>query len=185
MIENREKEWQQLESTARQMLDNPRLLPIDSITKNFTPTLHLWISPTFTPEKHWVFYQPQPHINPQPTPIVQQIIWQKDADFQRLNNPLIGLQNGFHSEPTLEIKTIEIENEKFQKLLTQLSKVYLPPFIQPEMNGRDGEVCGVETLDYFYSGRITWWSEHPKVWQDLANWFEKVRKFLEEHFNDG
>lgn len=182
MTEICEKEWQNLQATARQMLENPRFLPKDLQIKQFHQTLHLWISPTFTPEKHWIFYTPQPQINPQPKPVVQQIIWQRETDFRRLNDPLIGLQEGFHIEPTFEIKTIEIGSEFYQKIRVELAKIKIPPFLEEEMNGRDGEIFGVETLDLFYSGRITWWSSSPIEWKELVDWYEKIRKFLEEKF---
>ena len=180
MTENREKEWQNLLTKATQMLENPRLLPKDETTKHFNPTLHLWISPTFTPDKHWIFYTPQHQLNPQPKPIVRQIIWRKEKDFQRLNS----LQEGFHLEPTFEIKSVEIDRDFYQKLRSELSRIQIPPFIQEEMDGRDGEVFGVETLDLFYSGRITWWNSYPTEWKELVVWYEKVRKFLEEKFNE-
>lgn len=182
MIENRENEWQNLQTKMTQMLEKPRLLPKDLQIKNFNQTLHLWVSPTFTPEKHWIFYTPQLQINPQPKPMVQQIIWQRETDFQRLNDPLIGLQEGFHIEPTFEIKTIEIESEFYRKLRAELAKIKLPPFIEEEMNGHDGEIFGMETLNLFYSGRITWWSSPPVKWKELVDWYEKVRRFLEEKF---
>lgn len=178
MIENREKEWQSLQSAARQMLDNPRFLPKDLQVRQFNQSLHLWISPTFTPEKHWVFNCPQPQINPPPNPIVQQIIWQREADFQRWNST----PENFQPEPTFEMKTIEIEREVYLKLRAELAKIRVSPFIETEMNGRDGDIFGVETLDLFYSGRIVWWSAYPEEWKELADWYEKARKFLEEKF---
>lgn len=182
MIEDRENEWQNLQAKAQQMLENPRLLPKDLQIKSFNQTLHLWISPTFTPEKHWIFYTPQPQINPQPRPMVQQIIWQRETDFQRLNDPLIGLQEGFHIEPTFEIKTIEIEMMK--KLRKDLAKIQLPVFIKDEILGLDGEHFGVETLGSYHNAKVTWWSSYPQEWKELVDWYEKVRKFLEEKFND-
>ncbi|NJM54471.1 MAG: hypothetical protein HC846_14505 [Blastocatellia bacterium] len=184
MIESREKEWQKFQATAQQMLDNPRILRKDLQIRQFNQTLHLWISPTFTPEKHWIFNEPQSQINPQPKPIVQQIIWQKDADFQRLRNSEIDWQDDFQLSPTFEIKTVEIEWEFYRKLYSELSKVQLPPFLEVEMSGRDGDICGIETLDYFYSGRIIWWSDYPEEWKDLVDWYEKLRKFLEEKFSN-
>ncbi len=183
MTENREKEWQYLQANAQQMLDNPRLLPKDFTTKHFNPTLHLWISPTFTPDKHWVFYKPQSQINPQPKPIVQQIIWKKTVDFQRLNNPLIGLQEGFQLSPTFDIKTVEIEFETYHKMHNDLAKISFPAFVNDEILGLDGENFGVETLDYFHNAKISWWSVYPKEWQELVSWYEKVRKVLDEKFS--
>jgi len=182
MIEKREKEWQELEAKARQILENPRLLPKDETTKHFEPTLHLWISPTFTPEKHWIFYKPQPQINPQPKPFVRQIIWQKPSDFQRLNNPLIGLQEGFQAEPTFETKTVEIEKEMLETLHQQLSEIRFPAFVRDEILGLDGESFGVEIFSFYHQARVSWWSIYPDDWHELVRWFEKIQRFLEESF---
>ncbi|MBX7173679.1 MAG: hypothetical protein K1X72_22105 [Pyrinomonadaceae bacterium] len=184
MIENREKEWQQLQSNASQILDNPKLLPIDEKTKNFIPILHLWISPTFTPEKHWIFYKPQSQINPQPKPLIKQVIWKKTEDFKRLNEPLVGIKEGFHLEPTFEIKLAEIELEKLIKIIVNLAKISLPPFIKDEILGLDGEHFGIETLGNYHNARVIWWSSFPKEWKELINWFEKKRIFLEEKFSE-
>jgi hypothetical protein len=182
MQENRGKEWQELETKAIQMLENPRFLPKDETSKNFLPTLHLWISPTFTPEKHWVFYKPQRQLNPQPQPFVRQMIWQKQSDFQRLNNPLIGLQEGFHTEPTFETKTVEIEKQMLENLHQQLSEIRFPAFAKDEILGLDGERFGVEILGFYHQARVSWWSVYPKEWQKLVDWFEKNQRFLEEKF---
>lgn len=179
MPETREKEWRNLQATAQQMLENPRLLPKDLQIRQFNQILHLWISPTFTPEKHWVFSEPQPQINPQPKPVVQQIIWLRDVDLQCLNN----LQDDFQTKPSFEIKTTEIELEFYRKLRSELAKIQLPPFLELEMDGRDGEIFGIETLDLFYSGRITWWSSYPVEWKELVDWYEKVRNSVEEKFS--
>jgi hypothetical protein len=182
MIEKREKEWQELEQKALQMLENPQLLPKDETTKKGVLTLHLWISPTFTPDKHWFFYKPQPQINPPPKPFVRQMIWQKQNDFQRLNNPLIGLQEGFHAEPTFETKTIEIEKEMLEKLHQQLSEISFPAFASDEILGLDGERFGIETTAFYHQARVSWWSVYPKEWQKLVDWFEKTQEFLEKSF---
>jgi hypothetical protein len=180
MTENREKEWKNLQATAQQMLDNPKYLPKDLQLRQFNQTLHLWISPTFTPEKHWVFNYPQPQLNPQPKPIVQQIIWQRENDFQRLKN----WQEDFQIEPTFEIKTIEIEKELFEKLHSDLAKIKFPPFIKDEILGLDGEQFGVETLGSYHSAKIFWWNSYPEEWEELVGWYNKIKKFLEAKFND-
>lgn len=184
MTENREKEWLNLLSKATQMLENPRLLPTDRKNKQFNPTLHLWISPSFTPAKHWIFYKPQLQINPQPKPVVREIVWERIKDYERLHNPLVGLKEGFHTEPTFNIKTIEVEKEFFDKLHNDLAKIQITPFIKNEILGLDGEHFGVETLGSYHSAKITWWSSFPEEWRELVDWYEKVRKFLEENFSE-
>lgn len=185
MIEKRENEWLELESRAKRIFENPRLLPKDDATKLFTPILHLWISPTFTPEKHWIFYKPQSQLNPLPKPIIRQLIWERQADFERLNNPLVGLKEGFQTAPTFEIKTVEIEQKNFENLHQQLAEIRFPAFVKDEFLGLDGERFGVETLGSYHSAKVFWWSSYPPEWKELVEWYEKIRKFLEEKFDDG
>jgi hypothetical protein len=184
MTKNREKEWQNLLTKATQMLENPHLLPTDRKNKQFNPTLHIWISPTFTPDKHWVFYTPQHQLNPQPKPIVRQIVWRKELDYPRLMNPETDLQDEVQLEPTFEIKTIEIEKEDFDKIRCELEKIAVSPFISDEILGLDGEHFGVETLGFYHNAKITWWSSFPEEWKELVDWFKRVNGFLDKHFSD-
>lgn len=184
MVEKREKEWRELEAKVRYILNNPRFLPKDETTKQFIPTLRLWIAPSFSSDKHWIFYNPRLQINPQPKPRIRQLIWQKQDDYKRLFDPLAGLKEGFHTEPTFEIKTVEIEKESFDKFNKDLAKIQFPPFIKDEILGLDGERFGVETLGSYHSAKIFWWSSYPEEWKELVNWYEKVKKFLETKFND-
>lgn len=184
MLEKREKEWQELEAKVKQILENPRFLPKDETTKQFIPTLHLWIAPAFSSDKHWFFYEPRVQLNPQPKPRVRQLCWKKQDDFKRLNNPLIGLKEGFHSEPSFDIKTVEIDKEIFKKFHNQLSNIRLPAFVKDDFLGLDGEHFGVETLGSYHNAKISWWSSYPEEWQELVEWYAKVREFLEGKFND-
>lgn len=184
MVEKREKEWRELEAKVEHILNNPRFLPKDETTKQFIPTLHLWISPSFSSDKHWIFYNPRVQINPQPKPRIRQLIWQKQVDQKRLFDPLIGLKEGFHTEPTFEIKTIEIEKELFEKLRSDLAKIKFPPFIKDEILGLDGEQFGVETLGSYHSAKIFWWNSYPEEWKELVEWYDKTKRFLEEKFNE-
>lgn len=170
MTDNRDKNWRIFQTAVQQMLDNPRLLPAHLQIGQFNQTLHLWISPTFTPEKHWVFSEPQHQVNPRPKPRVQQIIWQQSADFQRLRE----FPDDVLSEPTFDIKTIEIDWDFYLKIREQLSKIHIPPFLDFDSSGRDGEQFGVQTLDLFYNARISWWSDVPDEWKPLADWYEEV-----------
>lgn len=183
MIEKREKEFQELRQKVLRMFENPKFLPNDETTKNFTPTLHLWIAPTFTPDKHWFFYKPQRQLNPQPKPFVRQLIWQRQNDFQRLNDPLVGLKEGFHADPTFEIKKIEIERNFLENFHKQLSEISFPAFVEDDILGLDGEKSGIETLGLYHRARVSWWSVYPQEWQNIVEWFEKTRRFLENEFS--
>jgi hypothetical protein len=184
MIEKRDKERAELEQKALQILENPGLLPKDETTGQFIPTLHLWISPSFTPEIHWVFYKPRLNLNPQPKPRIRQLIWKRQDDLRRLFDPLVGLKEGFHTEPTFEIKTVEIAPEKFKEIHDELARIHFPAFVKDEILGLDGVHFGVQTLGFYHSARVSWWSSYPKEWQELVVWYEEMREFLEGNFND-
>ena len=183
MIENREKEWCELEQKALQMLENPRLLPLDEITKHFDPILHLWIAPSFTPRKQWVFYKPHINLNPQPQPLVRELFWNRQKDYSRLCNPLVGLKEGFDKEPRMQFRSHEINQNVLENLLETLAKITLPVFVRDDSLCLDGVRFGIETFGFFNSAKIVWWSSYPEEWQDLVNWFEKTTKYLETEFS--
>ena len=83
-----------------------------------------------------------------------------------------------------EMNEIVSEVEKLKKINDKLTEISLPPFIKDEILGLDGEHFGVETLGNYHNARITWWSSFPKEWEELINWFEKIRRFLEEKFSE-
>lgn len=182
-MENRQKERQELERKALQMLENPELLPSDEVTRRFKPVLHLWIEPTFTPQKHWIFYEPHVRINPPPKPLVREIFWDRQNDLRRLSDPLIGLKEGFDDEPRLQIRTIEIEKTRLEDFLETLSQITFPAFIRDDNLGLDGSRFGIETLGFYCKTKISWWSVYPKEWQAVVDWFEKTMKFLEVEFS--
>jgi hypothetical protein len=94
MIEKREKEWHELEAKAEKLLNNPFLLPKEAILKFYKPILRLWIYPSFESYIVWIFNEPDFRMIQPKNLIIRQIIWDRNADAQRLNNPLEGLKKG-------------------------------------------------------------------------------------------
>ena len=128
MIENRKNEWSELEAKAMEILENPRLLPKDAILKFYQPVLRVWIYPSFSPYKVWVFSNPDfKTIRPKNLKVIE-VTWDKNEDYRRLNNPLEGLKKGFGTRPKLEIKSIEIESEVFESIYTELKQVQFSAF---------------------------------------------------------
>lgn len=184
MSESRQEEWVELEAKALRMLENPRLLSDDAATKHFLPVLHLWVAPGFTPSIHWVIYNPRLQIDPQPKPLIKQIIWDRQADFKRLYDPMTGLKEGFHTEPTFVTQIAEIEKDQLNDISAELANISITPFVRDETLGLDGEHFGVETLGSYHATKIFWWSSYPEDWKELVDWFEKTRHFLQKKFNE-
>lgn len=182
MVTTNHQLWHLVSENARKMLDDPRLLPDDLRGRHFEPTLHLWVSPTFTPEKHWIYSLPRPNLQPKPKPIVQQIVWQREIDLQRIMAAELDPQIEISLDPTFEIKTTEIELDIYRRMRDKLGSCKLAPFLEHDSVGRDGDLMGIETLDIFYAGRITWWSDPPEEWSEIIDWFESQVKFFDSVF---
>jgi hypothetical protein len=184
MIEKREKEWNELEAKAEKLLNNPYLLlRKDAILKFYDPILRLWIYPSFEPYQVWLFNEPNfKTIHVENLKVIR-AVWNRNEDYLRLNHPLEGLKDGFHTEPKLEIESIEMEKELFNKIFSDLQQIQFPVFANYRKSiGIDGIRYGIETFDFTHRTNISWWSVYPEEWQNLIEWFEKTTDFLQAKF---
>jgi len=184
MLEKREKEWNELKAKAIKMLDNPPLLPKEAVLKFYNPVLRLWIYPSFEPFRVWIFSEPNfKTIRLENLKIIR-AFWDQNEDFRRLNDPLEGLKKGFHTEPKIEVQSIEITREMFDGIFSELKQIPFPAFANYRKSvGIDGVRCGVETFDFTHRTNISWWSVYPEEWQSLIDWFERTIDFLETGFS--
>lgn len=184
MLEKREKEWRKLESEAENLLNNPYLLTENATSKFYKPILRLWIYPSFSPYKVWIFNEPDFRTVKPNNLIIRQIIWDREADYQRLANPLEGLKKGFHINPDFETKSAEIQKENFDEIFENLKRIHFPAFANyGKAIGLDGVRYGIETLDFSHRTNISWWSVYPEEWKNLIDWFEKTTNYLESAFS--
>lgn len=185
MIEKREKEWRELESRALSLLENPNLLAKDAVLKFYEPILRLWIYPSFSPYKVWVFGEPDFQTKKAKNLIIREVIWDRNTDFKRLANPLEGLKKGFDAEPNFEIKSVEIQKEAFDKIFSELEQIRFPAFAGYKKTiGIDGIRYGIETFETTHRTNVSWWSVYPEEWQNLVEWFEKITGFLQAKFSE-
>lgn len=185
MIEKREKDWEILEQRAVKTLESSYLLCKDVILKFYKPILRLWIYPSFEPYQVWYFSEPDFKTISLKNFKVIQGIWNRNEDFQRLNNPIEGLKKGFETEPKIEVSSIEIEKEVFEKIFDELRQIQFSAFANYRKSiGIDGVRCGIETFDFTHTTNISWWSVYPKEWQRLIDWFDATILLIRERFND-
>ncbi len=184
MLEKREKEWNELEAKAMKMLENPYLLPKEAILKFYNPVLRLWVYPSFEPYKVWIFSEPNfKTIRLENLKIIC-AVWDRNEDFLRLDDPLEGLKKGFHTEPKIEVRSIEITKEVFERIFSELKVIRFPAFANYRKSvGIDGVRYGIETFDFTHRTNISWWSVYPEEWQNLVEWFEKTTAYLENEFS--
>lgn len=167
-----EKEWTDLAEKARRAIDNPLLLPVDQATKHFSAVLHLWVQPTFTPERHFVFYEPNRNLNPLPKPILRKVEWNRESDLARVRNGELDFG------PTFSYRTAEIEWEELRRVTKRLATISFPPFEDADISGRDGDNFGVQNFGLFQSARVVWWSEFGESWSGIARWHAETMEFI-------
>lgn len=184
MIEKREKDWHELAAKAEKLLANPKLLKKEAILKCYKPILRLWIYPSFEPYKVWVFNTPDfKTIQPDDLRVIR-AIWDHNEDYRRLSSPMKGLKEGFHTQPKIAVRSIELSGEVFDGIFSELRQIRFSAFANYGKHiGIDGVRYGIETFDFTHRTNISWWSVYPEEWQNLIDWFERTIDFLETEFS--
>jgi hypothetical protein len=173
--EQRESEFRKLETLATRYLRFPHSIPKADDIRRWRFCLRLWHSPSFAESRAWGLYQQQDRGSLQIRSMVRQVTWDRPSDADRLFMPLIGLEEGFHSCPTIEVRDRPISTTELESRLNELTGIAFPAFATRGI-GIDGETFGIEYPDYGAS--VQWWCEGPESWSDLASWASEVRDWL-------
>ena len=105
------------------------------------------------------------------------IIWRQARDGQRMHDLMSGQIAQTMTQPTLEVHTVDIDAEWFQKEMEVLAAIRVPLAIQRPM-GLDGESFGIHVPREF---EVEWWCEGPPEWQELTKWaYECIASFRQK-----
>ena len=173
--EQREDEWNELSRIATKYLDGPHTVPAAESLNRWRYRLRLWHYPSFTENRSWGIYQRQEPGSRLLRTLVRQLTWDRTADSERLWKPLVGLEKGFHSQPTIELRDRPIESVEFEVRLRVLQVISFPAFAGQGI-GIDGESYGIEL-----PGRETtveWWCGGPDSWREVTAWAAETRDWL-------
>lgn len=175
MIEQRWSEWAALEQSARAYLAAPHTIPAAAPLDRWRWCLRLWHHPSFTPSRSWTVYQP--HDPRQPRTLLRQVTWDRPTDAHRFSDPLAGLQEGFHPQPTVGVRDRPIDPATFANRLAALRSMSIPVFATTGAITLDGETFGVALADPGAS--VTWRSQAPASWAQLIDWASESRTWLD------
>ena len=173
--EQRELEFQKLESLATAYLRFPHTIPKADDIGRWRFCLRLWHSPSFSESRAWGLYQAHEHGSRQIRSLVRQVTWDRLSDADRLFRPLIGLERGFDSCPTIEVRDRPISTTELDLRINELAGIAFPAFATRGI-GIDGETFGIEFPHH--GSRVQWWCEGPESWSDLTSWAVAVRDWL-------
>jgi hypothetical protein len=173
--EQRESEFRELETVATRYLRFPHSIPKAEDIGRWRFCLRLWHYPSFSESRAWGLYQHHERGSRQIRSMVRQVTWDRPSDADRLCSPLIGVEKGFHSCPTIEVRDRPISTTELDGHLNELTGIAFPAFATRGI-GIDGETFGIEYPDYGSS--VQWWCEGPNSWSSLTSWASALRDWL-------
>jgi hypothetical protein len=175
-IENRQSEFYELRRRAIILLERAdRNEPQDPIRK-LQPQFCLWHYPAFSAHKSWTVFKSRSQHS---QGVVREASWDILADSARLSDPLVGLKQGFHTNPTVVVRDGKLPDDEFSSLIEQGRRLNIPLIGIEQRMGLDGETSGIELFG-FDRVRLEWWCEGPKEWRALTDWVMKFRGFLSD-----
>ena len=178
--EKRDKEIAELESRAILSLERGQQLEPTETTSKLRVGYRLWNYPSFGEYKSWLLFLPSAH--DWEFTFAREITWKRQDDIERLTNPMVGLQKGFHTSPSIEVVDAVVDIKRLNEHLRNLRKIRVPAGDFQEPFGLDGEGNGFQTFTFGGRFRMEWWCNGPEEWQEFINWFAGMREFLESHF---
>jgi hypothetical protein len=173
--EQREEEFRELERVAMQYLIAPHSLPKAEDIGRWIFRLRLWHYPSFSECVAWGLYQRHERGSRQVRSLVRQVTWSRPSDVERFMMPLKGLEQGFHTQPTIEVRDRPLDSADLDARIEELGSITFPPFAARGV-GIDGETFGVAYPNHGAS--VEWWCEGPESWSDLTLWASRMRNWL-------
>ena len=175
--ELRPEELREVRITAGCYLTEPHTIPKVQSLAGWHLELRLWHTPSFSAPRSWGIYQRNEQGARRVKTLVRQVTWDCVSDWNRLSEPITGLEQGFHSNPTIEVRDRPLETADFEKRLAALVTISFPAFSARGI-GIDGEQFGIA---YPAPGAsVEWWCDGPESWRPLTHWAAEVRSWLTE-----
>lgn len=169
------KEFHSAERVAMEYLMAPQTLPKADSLDRWRFLLRLWHYPAFQESRSWGIFRLHEKGSRQIRTLLRQVTWDRQLDARRFTDPLLGLEKGFHTHPTIEVADRPIENALLDERLTALRQIAFSAFSARSL-GLDGEIFGIAIPENGVG--IEWWCEGPDSWGELTEWASKTREWL-------
>jgi hypothetical protein len=156
-------------------LKNPHTIPKAPPLDDWYLQLSLWHYPSFREHRSWFIYQQRERGVRGARTLLRQTTWDYPSDSKRLSEPLTGLAQGFHTQPTIEVRDRRLETPEFNTRITTLRDISFPAFYG-RPGGLDGEFFGLALPAPAAS--VWWWGDGPESWRPLTQWSADTRDWL-------
>jgi len=99
-------------------------------------------------------------------------------DCQRLRDPLLGLQEGFHSHPKIELRDRALDEAELAARLAAARTIPVSILAGESSITLDGVMFGYEERDG--SPRLQWCCDGPAEWREFTTWAREMMRWLHE-----
>jgi hypothetical protein len=166
-------------SRAMEMLENPELFYEPSKLQGMSRILKIWRYPSFSEHQVWAVYQ-RTLRSSRKEYILLTTVWDRIADTKRFGDPLTGVREGFHTEPTITFQETALPSSTVEELIDKLEASKVPAFAKDERIGLDGTRYGIELRYYMCLTRLRWWCDGPKEWAAIVKAVQEMIEVFEE-----
>ena len=177
MVERRTQELQETERRAHAYLLEAASIPSTPSLAAYSLHLRFWHYPAFEEYRSWSIFDSQGRGQPSVT-LVRQVTWDRPHDCQRLRDPLHGMQEGFHSEPKIEVRDRALDAIAFTARLDAATSLSLPVIGRYSGICLDGARFGFE--ERYGSSRLEWCCDGPAEWREFTGWATRMMSWLRE-----
>jgi hypothetical protein len=176
-LEHRPKEMHETEERALSYLRDATTIPSAPPLTGYRLRFRLWHYPAFDAYRSWSVFELSRRREPASL-LVRQVTWDRLHDCQRLRNPLLGLQEGFHSHPKIEVRDRPLDASELAARLAAAHSVSVPIVGRDRGITLDGVTFGYEEEDG--SPRLEWWCDGPAEWREFTTWAREMMQWLHE-----
>ena len=117
-------------------------------------------------------------------PVVREAVWQRSADLRRVHAAVGRFQKTITFRPTIVVRDGVVPAEPLAGLLREASAYQVPVVWLDPMEATTCDV-GAVGFEFFSQDsppavlRLQWSEDKPAVWEPIAEWCGRLRRFLE------
>ena len=151
------------------------------VPKDLIPSFRIWHYPLAGPHVSWIVFQCRLVVPKGLFPMVRRLVWERDADLERLK---LGTRRRPNLDPTIVMTETTLDEASMARFVDKATGLTVPLFnvIHPYVSERRPEY-GLEGYDV--AGRhgrpvmrIEWDRKHHVGLNSVADWAEQVRDWL-------
>ena len=182
MERGREAEHNELRARGHRALHEPLSHGLgDPAPSSASVQVTIWEEPSFHAVRSWSVINTRSGRTGEKRLLVRRVTWDQMTDRQRLGDPMMGLREGFHTRPTIEVDDVDLGGAQWLARRSELEGLSLSPIGwggAPRNISIDGVGYGIRVLEPVRI-ELEWSNNPPEGWSALAAWVTESTDWFE------